>query len=607
MHLQKVKNFLIGTPLSIEHLEEEQIPKWKALAVLSSDALSSVAYATEEVLIPLSLFAVAAMAWSLPMAMGVALLLIIITLSYQQTISAYPNGGGAYTVASENLGSSAGLVAGGALLIDYILTVSVSVSAGVENISSAIPWLAEHKVIIGVCFIVLIMLLNLRGIKESANIFAYPTYFFIISIFIMMIVGAYKVLSGEIVSHAPVLHETYPEVPIFLLFRAFASGCSALTGIEAISNGVPIFKKPSQKNAKITMIWMAAILGVFFVGLTVFAHILGIMPIHGGETVISQIGKAVYGKTFFYYSNQIAVALILLLAANTSYADFPRLTSLIAKDRFLPRQLASIGDRLVFSNGIVGLTIAASLLIIIFKGSTHSLMPLYAVGVFLSFTISQTGMIVHHYKFKELHWKRGLFINALGALTTLTVLIVIGVTKFKSGAWMVIILIPAVVFFFKEIKSHYMDVGRKLTRDTYHLERDLVKSPYYAIVPISGIHPGVVQAIEYAQTISDNVIVCYVDIDHDATEKLKKVWEKWAQGIDLTIIPSPYRSVIGPLVEFIDSTHKESGRKNISIVVPEFITRRWYHQFLHNQMTLVLKTTLRLKPGKVVTTIRYHL
>ncbi|MBY0415007.1 MAG: APC family permease, partial [Bdellovibrionales bacterium] len=533
MYIHKIKNFLIGTPLTIEHLEEEQIPKWKALAVLSSDALSSVAYATEEVLIPLSLFAVAAMSWSLPMAMGVAILLLIITLSYQQTISAYPNGGGAYTVASENLGSSAGLVAGAALLIDYILTVSVSVSAGVENIGSAIPWLAQHKVIIGVFFIILIMLLNLRGIKESANIFAYPTYFFIISIFIMMIVGAYKLWMGELVPHAPILHETYPEVPLFLLFRAFASGCSALTGIEAISNGVPIFKRPSQRNAKITMIWMAAILGVFFIGLTVFAHILGIMPIHGGETVISQIGKAVYGQSILYYSNQVAVALILLLAANTSYADFPRLTSLIAKDRFLPRQLASIGDRLVFSNGIVGLTIAASILVIIFKGSTHSLMPLYAVGVFLSFTISQTGMIVHHFKTKEPHWKRGLVINALGAVTTLTVLIVIGITKFKSGAWMVIILIPAVVFFFKEIKSHYLDVGRKLSRDTFHLERQTVKSPYYAIVPISGIHPGVVRAIEYAQTISDKVIVCYVDIDGIVIEyqSLSFVIEFDAEGL----------------------------------------------------------------------------
>lgn len=607
MLLHKVKNFLIGNPLTIEDMEEEQIPKWKALAVLSSDALSSVAYATEEVLIPLSLFAVAAMAWSLPMAVGVAVLLIIITLSYQQTISAYPGGGGAYTVSKENLGANAGLIAGAALLIDYILTVSVSVSAGVENIGSAFPLIAEHKVIIGVMIIVLIMILNLRGIRESANIFAYPTYFFIISIVLMIIMGTIKVLNGTIATHAPIMHEVYPEVPLFLLLRAFASGCSALTGIEAISNGVPIFKKPSQKNAKITMIWMAGILGVFFLGITLLAHVIGITPAHGGETVISQLGKVIFGQSILYYSTQAAVALILVLAANTSYADFPRLTSLIAKDRFLPRQLASVGDRLVFSNGIMGLTIASALLIIIFKGSTHSLIPLYAVGVFLSFTLSQSGMIIHHLKFKEAHWKKGLAINALGAITTFVVLLVISITKFMSGAWMVIVLIPSLVFFFKKIKSHYMDVGRQLSRDTYHLERELDRRPYYAIVPISGIHPGVVLAVEYAQTISDKVFVCYVDIDQDSTEKLKKVWEKWATGITLVIIPSPYRSVIGPLLGFIDQMHADSQRSNISVVVPEFLTKRWYHQFLHNQMTLVLKAALRLKPGKVVTTIRYHL
>lgn len=607
MRLQKIKNFLIGTPLSIEDMEEEQIPKWKALAVLSSDALSSVAYATEEVLIPLSLFAVAAMAWSLPMAVGVGVLLIIITLSYQQTISAYPGGGGAYTVSKENLGSTAGLVAGAALLIDYILTVSVSVSSGVENIGSAFPLVAEHKVVIGVMIIVGIMVLNLRGIRESANIFAYPTYFFIFSIVTMIIMGTIKVMNGSIVARAPILHEVYPEVPLFLLLKAFASGCSALTGIEAISNGVPIFKKPSQKNAKVTMIWMAAILGVFFLGITLLAHVIGIVPIHGGETVISQLGKTIFGQSVLYYSTQAAVALILILAANTSYADFPRLTSLIAKDRFLPRQLASVGDRLVFSNGIMGLTIASSLLIIIFKGSTHSLIPLYAVGVFLSFTLSQSGMIVHHLKFKETHWKKGLAINTLGAMTTLTVLIVISITKFMSGAWMVIVLIPSLVFFFKEIKSHYTNVGRQLARDTYHLERELEKNPYCAIVPISGIHPGVVLAIEYAQTISDKVLVCYVDVDQDATEKLRKVWEKWSNGIPLVVIPSPYRSVMGPLLEYIDQVHAESQRTNISVVVPEFITKRWYHQFLHNQMTLVLKAALRLRPGKVVTTIRYHL
>lgn len=608
MLLTKIKNAFIGNPLTMDKLEEEKIPKWKALAVLSSDALSSVAYATEEVLIPLSLFALAAMAWSIPMAIGVAILLLIITLSYQQTISAYPHGGGAYTVAKENLGETAGLVAGAALLIDYILTVSVSVSAGLENIGSAIPFIAGHKVLIGVLIIFIIMILNLRGLKESSNVFAYPTYFFIFSVLTMIVVGGYKIFMGITPAVHPVVHEAYPEVPIFLLLKAFASGCSALTGIEAISNGVPIFKKPSQQNAKTTMLWMAFILGGFFLGITLLAHLYGIVPMHGQETVMSQLSKQIFGKNIIYYAIQGAVALILFLAANTSYADFPRLTSLIAKDRFLPRQMSSIGDRLVFSNGIIGLTVSAALLLIIFRGSTHALIPLYAVGVFLSFTLSQSGMIIHHLKTRAPHWKKGLIINSLGATTTFIVLIVIGITKFVHGAWMVIILIPALVLFFKQIKIHYLGVGHQLARDSYHQDlRSDNPETFVAIVPISGIHPGVVKAIRYALTISKDVRVCYVDVDKEATAKMVKVWDKWSQGLPLEILESPYRSVLGPLLTYIDKVHIESGSEMVSVVVPEFITKTWYHQFLHNQMTLVLRTALRFKPGKVVTSIKYYL
>jgi amino acid transporter len=607
MLISKIKNIFIGNPLTLDKLEEEKIPKWKALAVLSSDALSSVAYATEEVLIPLSLFAVTAMAWSIPMAVGVAVLLLIITLSYQQTISAYPHGGGAYTVAKENLGETAGLVAGAALLIDYILTVSVSVSAGLENIGSAFPFISQHRVLIGVLIIFTIMLLNLRGLKESSNIFAYPTYFFIFSVLLMLIVGGYKILMGMAPMVHPVIHEAYPEVPLFLLLKAFASGCSALTGIEAISNGVPVFRKPAQHNAKVTMMWMTFILGSFFLGITLLAHVYGIVPGHG-ETVMSQLAREIFGHNVFYYATQVAVALILFLAANTSYADFPRLTSLIAKDRFLPRQMSSIGDRLVFSNGIIGLTIAAAVLIIIFGGSTHSLIPLYAVGVFLSFTLSQSGMIVHHLKTRAPHWKKGLLINSIGAVTTFVVLIVIGITKFTHGAWMVIILIPTLVLFFKQIKVHYLAVGHQLARDSYH--QDLTREGnevFVAIVPISGIHPGVVKAVRYALTISKDVRVCYVDVDKEATTKMLKVWDKWSQGLPLEVLESPYRSVLGPLLTYIDKVHIESGSEMISVVVPEFITKSWYHQFLHNQMTLVLRTALRFKPGKVVTAIKYYL
>jgi amino acid transporter len=607
MFFQRMKQIVIGDPLTMDKLEEEQIPKWKALAVLSSDALSSVAYATEEVLIALLVFSTTAMAWSMPMAVGVAVLLLIITLSYQQTISAYPHGGGAYTVAKENLGETAGLIAGAALLIDYTLTVAVSVSAGVENIGSAFGFIAQHNVFFCILVVLCIMSLNLRGMKESSNIFAYPTYFFIFSVVLMLVVGYYKIATGAVAQAAPILHETYPEVPLFLLLRAFASGCSALTGVEAISNGVPIFRKPSQANAKITMIWMSAILGVFFLGITLLAHLYGITPQHG-QTVMSLLSRAVFGQNFLYYVTQVAVAMILLLAANTSYADFPRLSSLLAKDRFLPRQLSSIGDRLVFSNGIIGLTVGAGLLTILFKGSTHLLIPLYAVGVFLSFTLSQLGMIIHHQKIREPHWQRGLLINAVGAVTTFVVLIVITLTKFMHGAWIIVLLIPSLVFFFKQIKRHYLAVGHQLARDTYHQDLNVSDSKKYtAIVPISGIHPGVVMAVQYALTISDDVRVCYVDVDKDATDKMLKVWDKWSQGLPLNILKSPYRSVLGPLLDYIDQVHIESGKDMVSVVVPEFITRHWYHQFLHNQMTLVLRTALRLKSGKVVTSIRYHL
>lgn len=608
MSLLKIKEFFIGSPLTIDKLEEEQIPKWKGLAVLSSDALSSVAYATEEVLIPLSLFAISAMAWSLPMALGVALLLFIITLSYQQTISAYPHGGGAYTVSKENLGENAGLVAGAALLIDYILTVSVSISAGVANIGSAFPFVREHLVFFCVLIILIIMMLNLRGLKESSNVFAYPTYFFIFSIIVLLVSGFYKVLTGQIIDSAPVLHEVYPEVPLFLLLKAFSSGCSALTGIEAISNGVPIFKKPSQKNAKITMIWMSSILGVFFLGITTLAHMYKIVPHHGGETVMSMLSRNVFGENIFYYATQISIALILLLAANTSYADFPRLTSLIAKDRFLPRQLTSVGDRLVFSNGIIGLTIASLILVIAFEGSTHALIPLYAVGVFLSFTLSQSGMIVHHLKVREPHWQLGTAINSVGALTTLIVLIVISVSKFTSGAWMVIIFIPSLVFFFKQIKKHYISVGVKLSTDTRNKElldsdiKDLI-----TIVPISGIHPGVVKALKYACSISHDVRVVYIDIDKTQTEKIEKSWATFGLGVKLNIVHSPFRSVLSPLLNYIDTVKGEVQSDMITVVIPEFVTKKWYHQFLHNQMTFVLRTMLRLKPGIVVTSVRYHL
>lgn len=602
----EIKKFVVGSPLETALMSHERISKTKALAVLSSDALSSVAYATEEALIPLAAFSAAAVTWSLPVALLIGLLIITITFSYRQTIDAYPGGGGAYTVASENLGVNAGLIAGAALLIDYVLTVAVSVSAGIENIGSAFPLVYAHKEAFGILTITLIMLVNLRGMRESSNVFALPTYFFIFSFVTLIVTGLVKVAMGQAptpIEH--IVHENYATIPLLLLMRSFASGCSALTGIEAISNGVQIFKAPCPKNAKITMLWMSGILGGLFLGITLLAHYYQVQP-RDGETLVSVIASNVFGKNWMYYIVQISTALILVLAANTSYADFPRLSSLMAKDGFLPRQLSSLGDRLVFSNGILGLSLTSIFLIILFEGDTHHLIPLYAIGVFLSFTLSQFGMVRHHLKLKEKGWKFGLFINLLGALITLGVLIVVAATKFAQGAWIVILLIPVFVLLFRSIKSHYVSTALQLNRSG---RSDLapVVMKHIAIVPISGLHPGVIQSLEYARVIAHDIRPVSVDIKAEQTQELKERWAKLNYGYDLQVLSSPYRSVFAPLIEYIKEVRDENEDTLITVIIPEFVTARWYHAFLHNQSALWLYAYLRNKKRVMVTSVRYHL
>jgi amino acid transporter len=606
MGFGRIKRFIVGDPLTTEMAIHERIPKWKALAVLSSDALSSVAYATEEILIPLSLFSLVAINWSIPIAIAITALLTIITISYRQTIDAYPTGGGAYTVAKENLGTTAGLVAGASLLIDYVLTVAVSVAAGVENIAAAAPFLGAHKEMIGALVILGIMLLNLRGMKESANIFALPTYLFIFSLAVLIISGTVKIALGISVPAAPVVEMSLPSIPVILILRSFASGCAALTGIEAISNGIPVFKEPSQRNAKTTMFWMSFTLGSLFLGITLLAHFYGITP-KDGETAVSLLARAIFGEHGFYYVVQASTALILFLAANTSYADFPRLASLLAKDHFLPRQLASLGDRLVFSNGIMGLSVGALFLIIIFKGDTHHLIPLYAVGVFLSFTLSQTGMVIHHLREKHPGYMKSLAFNALGGLTTFVVLIVIGVTKFVHGAWLVVLLIPLLVLLFYSIRDHYETIAKQLSFDAQSLPKSLGAVKHTAIVPISGIHPGVIDALKYAISISRDVRACYVELNAEATNRLKSQWNVFVPEVPLVILKSPYRSVIWPIIDYVNDVDHITHDDTITVIIPEFVTAKWYHQFLHNQTALVLRAALRQRPKTVVTSVRYHL
>ncbi|HLC05673.1 MAG TPA: APC family permease, partial [Anaerolineales bacterium] len=533
MPVSTLKRRLLGTPLRTEQARHERLSKFAALAVFSSDALSSVAYATEEILLVLVLAGSAALPWSLPLSAAIATLLLIVTSSYRQTIHAYPSGGGAYIVAKENLGVYPGLIAAAALLIDYVLTVSVSIAAGVAAITSALPGLYPYRVGLGILCIGLITLANLRGIKESGKIFALPTYFFIASFAIMIGVGlAQQVFSGGDISAPEAFAVPAQELSLFLLLRAFASGCTALTGVEAVSDGIPAFRYPESKNASVTLVWMAGILFTLFLGITLLAHLSGVVPRHG-ETLVSQLARNIFGAGILYYVIQAATAMILILAANTSFADFPRLAYFLARDRFMPHQLASRGDKLVFSNGIIILGVVASALIWLFRGDTHALIPLYAVGVFLSFTLSQAGMVRRWLSLRTPGWLRAVAINGLGAASTAVVLVVIAAAKFTHGAWIVIVLIPMMMTVFLKIHEHYRLMAEQLTLHGFEPQKP---KEQIILVPVSGIHRGVVTALQYARSLSPHVEAIYVDLDVEATEALRVMWGLWAGGTDLVIL-----------------------------------------------------------------------
>jgi len=597
--LSTLKRKLIGTPLRTTEALHERLSRFAALAVFSSDALSSVAYATEEILLALILAGSAGLPWSWPISVAIALLLLIVATSYRQTIHAYPSGGGAYIVAKENLGVYPGLVAAAALLIDYVLTVSVSVAAGVAAITSAVPFLYPHRVYLCILFISLVTLANLRGVKESGRIFAVPTYLFIASFSIMIGVGLIQhFLSSEGAAAAHGLIVPTQELTLFLLLRAFASGCTALTGVEAISNGIQAFKYPESRNASVTLTWMAGILVTLFLGITILSHLHHVVPTHG-ETLVSQLARDVFGTGIFYYVIQAATAMILILAANTSFADFPRLSSILARDRFLPHQLASQGDRLVYSNGIIILGLVASSLIWLFHGETHALIPLYAVGVFLSFTLSQAGMVRHWLSLRTSGWRRSVTINGLGAISTAVVLAVIAATKFIHGAWIVIALIPIMTTIFRKIHEHYTLMAKQLSLQGFEPKKFREQ---IAVVPVSGIHRGVVTALQYAKSLSLHVEAIYVDLDVEATEALRVHWDTWCGGTDLVILDSPYRSVLGPLLEYIEGIERKHPDALITVVLPSVVPARWWHNLLHNQTAWLIKGALLFKKRVIVVT-----
>lgn len=609
MSSRHVKRLLIGNPLLSSQAKNERLSNVKALAVFASDALSSTAYATEEILIVLTSVSLSLSIYSLPIALAIAVLIFIVAFSYTQTVRAYPHGGGSYTVASENLGTKYGLVAGSALLIDYVLTAAVSVSAGVAAITSAIPALYIHRVIIAVLFLILVTVINLRGIRESGTIFAVPTYFFIFSIALLILMGIYRNITGTLIVHVPVTTGGFPEVSAFLLLRSFASGCAALTGVEAISNGVPAFREPESENAARTLKWMALILATLFLGVTYLSFAAKIVPTVR-ETVISQLARSVFGSGPLYFMVQAATALILLLATNTSFADFPRLASVMAKDQFFPRQFAFIGDRLVYSNGIIFLAAITSVVVIIFRGSTHHLIPLYAVGVFLSFTLSQSGMVMRWLRTSGSQTHH-IVINATGAVITAIVLAIVLSTKFLRGAWVVAILIPALVYGLMIINRHYTRLGSQLRLDTTCTFNEIKKFPQLVVVPVAGINRSVVNSIRYASTISDNVVAVHIATNEATAEKTKTRWKEMGCPVPLEVLPSPYRSLFNPLFLFLQEKRKELTKIDpeslLVVVVPEFVYYRWWEYLLHSETALLLKIYLRFEPNIVVCSVPYHI
>ncbi len=595
---------LLGKPLATEQSGEQRLAKFKALPVFSSDALSSVAYATEEILGVLLLGGIAVIGLSIPIALAICALIAILTASYWQTIHAYPNGGGAFTVAKENLGAGAGLVAAAALLIDYVLTVAVSVTAGVRAIVSAFPAFYHHSILLSLLAVAIIGIMNLRGVRESATAFAFPTYAFIILILLLLGVGLVDLWTGKIVpavphAHAHLISQLVHPVALILILRAFSAGCTAMTGIECVANGVPVFEKPEPRNAAQTLVILAVLLITMFFGMTYLADHLMLFP-QETESVLSQIAHKVFGDDILYYAFQIATMLILLLAANTSFAGFPRLVSILAENKYLPKQLTNLGDRLSFSSGIVVLALLSALLIIIFHGATHALIPLYAVGVFTAFSMSQLGMVSHWFKIKNRSkgWQMKAVINGLGFLATTIALLVIIESKFLTGAWLVVICVPAFLLIFYKIHQHYLVVGRELSMTTAEANEYLDKISNIrpkVILPVSRIHIGTLAALNFANNASDDVTAVAVAVDPEQTAVLAEEWEKLNIHVPLVVLESPYRSAIDPLKKFIKQQDLRNPERGLCMLVfPQAIPTRWWHDILHNQRSVLLKASLLL-------------
>ncbi len=609
--LSKLKDFLIGPPLPTRLLHEKKLNKIRALAAFSPDALSSIAYANQEIYLGLVVAGSTGLLLSWPIGLAIVVVLALVAISYNQTIHAYPSGGGSYIVARSNLGTLPGLIAAGALLIDYVLTAAVSLTAGMDAIASAFPALWPYRMTLALFVLALITLANLRGLKETGTLMSIPVYLFLFTYLPMLVFGLIRLaMDGPStpVSAPPAMQG----LTTFLILHTFATGCTALTGIEAISNGVPAFKSPESKNAGKTLIVMAILMSILFAGSIGLTQFLGVVATPQ-ETILSALARRLFDNGPLYYLIQASTMLILAVAANTSFADFPRVSAILAKDGFLPRQFAGLGDRLVFVNGILILAGATAILIIGFQGDMHSLIPLFAVGAFLAFTLSQSGMVMHWWRERGSGWRLKMTANGVGALATGVTLLVVGFTKFLEGAWITVLLIPILVLLFLKVRSHYREVAKELS--LHGLPPSLKPlPPSRVVIPISGVHRGIVSAVDFARGISNNITAIYVELDPDEAIEVRDKWKRWWPDIPLAVVPSPYRSIIQPILDFLDKADASANDGQVAtVVLPEFIPARWWQGLMHNQTALLLKAALLYdrnnlgRLARVVIDVPYHL
>ncbi|HSJ59161.1 MAG TPA: APC family permease [Anaerolineae bacterium] len=618
--LNRVRHLLLGSPLPTGRLADVRLNKVRALASFSPDALSSIAYANQEIYLGLVLAGAAGLALTFPMGVAITALLLVVALSYFQTIHAYPSGGGSYVVARENLGTVPGLVAGAALLVGYLLTAAVSLTAGVEALASAFPFLWEHRVPAALTLLAVVTILNLRGVQETGTLMSVPVYLFLFTYLPMI---AYGVVRLAVDGGQPLAASAPPaEAPVtaLLALRTFAAGCTALTGIEAIANGVPAFRPPEQRNAGRTLMVMAGLMAILFLGSS--GLIQGLAIVAGPqETILSALGRRLLGSGFLYLLVQAGVVLVLAVAANTSFAGFPRLAALLAADRFAPRQLTALGDRLVYANGILLLAGATAALILFFGGDSHALIPLFAVGVFIAFTLSQAGMVIHWWRERGPGWQLKALLNGLGATVTGVTTVVIGTSRFVEGAWITVAAIPLLVAAFLRVRAHYRQVAEQLSlRGVPHppvVDRAVGMAASRrgprVVVPISGVQRAMIDAVTFARSISDDVTGLYVELEPGAGEKIRARWEEWWPDVPLVIKPSPYRSIVGPLIEFLDESDQAHADGQLAtVVLPEFVPARWWHALLHNQTTWLIRAALlyrRRRSGfqRVIVDVPYHL